>query len=436
MNPTDWIVIFSIIIVCICAYVCILMQYGTMSVFNMQMKHLFGIKEGFEDSFKSDDEYTKQVKLLSDTYSAPANGKRPLAEIAETMPESDRIFNNFYSLGCRFTGYIGPTGKSYFDPDIAVQNAVAAGCRVFVLEIDYMQDCDGDNKYFPRLVCRDIQGKLVVNYPSNRPICNNSMTANIREVCDKIKFYAFGSSCQNASDPVVLVLYFLRQPPGAYNSSTVLDYFSNVAKLIAPLTDHFLQNESTGTYYRQGNEGKLLTNNIKEYNNKVLVFSNANTSGFREIKTYVANEDLDYLTNVRLSFNQTQLGISDKSAGSTFGILETAEDFMIIPTDRADTTVNETKTKWTICLSKDPQQSVPLATYRQITQTYGVHCVPIILHDTTNNAYMFTDQLFQKYSYIPKPEPLRLKKPVVIAPAPANPITDSNQGMLRAPKSN
>jgi hypothetical protein len=99
--------------------------------------------EGFED-YKSQDGYKKQVKLLSDTYSDASNGKRPFAEGAKDMPESEQIFTNFYSLGCRFTGFLGPTGDSYYDPDIAVQNAVAAGCRVFILEIDYIQNCSGE----------------------------------------------------------------------------------------------------------------------------------------------------------------------------------------------------------------------------------------------------------------------------------------------------
>ena len=88
----------------------------------------FSLKEGFED-YKSQDSYKKQVKLLTDTYSDASNGKRPFIEGAKDIPESERIFTNFYSLGCRFTGFIGPTGDSYYDPDIAVQNAVAAGCR-------------------------------------------------------------------------------------------------------------------------------------------------------------------------------------------------------------------------------------------------------------------------------------------------------------------
>lgn len=389
--------------------------------------------EGFSStpSYKLSTEYKKQVELLSNTYSGSASGKRPLqASIGSDMPESEQIFTNFYSLGCRFTGFIGPMDNSYYDPDIAVQQAVATGCRTFILEIDYIEECD-KSKFFPTLVVRDIHGRLIVESESNKPKCNSVDNSNINSTCKAINTYAFADSCQNNTDPVVLVLYFLAQPPGSYNSPTVLQYFSNVAKMIAPLSSHFLGSEPTGLYNRQSQEGQLLINKMSDYKNKVLVFTNANTSGFRENNTYASTDDLDHLVNLRLSYTQTKLGITDNTSGSTFGILESTDDFMTIPTDRADKIINDTKLKWTICLSKDPFKSVSEATYKKITNTYGVHCIPIILHDIPANQYMFTDKLFQKYGFIPKPKALRYVKPPVVVPAEPSPTINAHKGALR-----
>jgi hypothetical protein len=381
--------------------------------------------------------YKSQVKLLSDKYNPVASAKRPVTDLLATnvMPDIEQCFVNFYSLGCRYTGYIGPVDEGYWDPDLAVQLAVNAGCRTFILEIDYLDECSGDTiKYFPRIVVRDAQGKMRIKYNSNRPICNSPQHSNIRDVCDKINFYAFASGCQNASDPVVIVLYFLRQPPGSYKSKTVLDYYSNVAKALAPFQNRLLTNElDGGTYYRQKQEGRLLINNIKEYNGKVLIFSNANTTGFRESQTYSPNEDLDFLTNLRLFYTQTKLGVTANDGAAPFGILETAEDYTVIPTDRADEVAENTKLRWTVCLSQDPTKSVTKDTYNKITSTYGVHCVPLILFDTTTNDFMFTDNTFKTYSFIPKPEPLRYIKPPVVVPAEPNPSMNANQGLLRAP---
>ena len=386
---------------------------------------------------KLETNYKNQVQMLSDKYSPVASARRPVTDLLSTnvMPDFEQCFVNFYSLGCRYTGYIGPMNEGYWDPDLAVQTSVNAGCRTFVLEIDYMDECKGETvQYFPRIVVRDVQGKMRIKYNSNRPICNSPQHSNIRDVCEKINFYAFADSCQNSSDPVVIVLYFLRQPPGSYKSKTVLDYYSNVAKALAPFQNRLLNNElDGGTYYRQKQEGRLLINNIKEYNNKVLIFSNANLTGFRETQIYGPTEDLDFLTNLRLLYTQTKLGITENDGAAPFGILETAEDYLVIPPDRTDEVVEATKLRWTICFSQDPSKPVTKDVYNKITSTFGVHCVPIMVFDTAASDFMFKDDKFKTYSFIPKPEPLRYIKPPVVTPAEPNPSTDAKGGMLRSP---
>lgn len=390
-----------------------------------------------QSDFRLEANYKNQVKLLSDRYNPVASARRPVTDLLSqnVVPEFEQCFVNFYALGCRYSGYIGPIDEGYFDPDLAIQLAVNAGCRTFILEIDYLDECKGEAvKYFPRLVVRDAQNKLRIKYNSNRPICNSPTHSNIRDVCEKINYYAFAPGVQNASDPVVIVLYFLRQPPGSYKSKTVLDYYSNVAKALSPFQNRLLKNElGGGTYYRQSQEGRLLINNIKEYSGKVLIFSNANTTGFRESQIYSPNEDLDFLTNLRLMYTQTKLGITESGSAAPFGILETVEDYMTIPPDRTDEIADATKLRWTIALSQNPSKSVNEQTYNKITNTFGIHCVPIQLFDTKNNEYMFTDKTFKTYSFIPKPEPLRYIKPPVVIPAEPNPSTDAKGGMLRAP---
>ena len=87
---------------------------------------------------KLESRYQSQVKLLSDKYNPTASARRPVADLlskSNVMPEAEQNFINFYAMGCRYTGYIGPIDEGYFDPDVAVQLAVAAGCRVFVLDL-------------------------------------------------------------------------------------------------------------------------------------------------------------------------------------------------------------------------------------------------------------------------------------------------------------
>lgn len=390
--------------------------------------------DGFEDKkdgYKAESGYQTQVALLTNQYQAIADKRRPVTTLLETnvMPSTQQNFVNFFAHGCRYAAYLGPTHNGYFDPDIGIQMAVAAGCRVFVLDIDYLDDC-GD--YFPRLVVRDVQGKLQIGDSSNLPVCNSAEHSNLRKVCEKINFFAFSSSSQNATDPLVIVLYFQRIPPGSYKSKLVLDYYSKVAQCLHTFDDHLLQNElEGGSYYRQKQEGLLLINKIQTYTNKVLIFSNANTSGFREIKDYPTNKDLDFYVNLRLGYSQTKFGITD--TGAPFGILQAVEDYLVIPSDRVESTVESTKMHWTICLPKDPLTTVTADDYKKITQTYGVNCVPMNAFQTDQTTYLYDASLFKTYSYLPKPEPIRYIAPPVITPAEPSKTTDAKGGFLREP---
>lgn len=396
--------------------------------------------EGFVTStanFTLEAAYKKQLATLNKAIEPHSSAKRPVTELIDSniMPEEEQCLVNFNVLGCRFAGYLGPFEEGYFDPDNAVRLAVAAGCRCFVLEIDYIEN-EGGQKYFPRIAIRDKHQRLRMKHNTVKPDDKESLKKaihSIEEVCRNINFYAFNSS-QNNSDPVIIVLYFHRTPPGGFNSKAVLDYYSTVAKALAPFQDRLVQNLlQGGNFYRQQQEGKLLINNITDYNNKVLIFSNANTNGFRQNKTYKSSEDLDYLVNLRLNYTQTKLGVTeDLSNGSTYGILDTAENYTIIPSDRIETVADETKLRWTICLSQDPEKPIDKKIYNIITNKVGVHCAPVQIFDK-DNKFMFTDKTFKTYSYIPKPKELRYIKPPIVIPGEPNPSTDAKQGMLRSP---
>jgi hypothetical protein len=358
------------------------------------------------------------------------------------MPPVQQNFVNFSALGCRYAGYLGPMSEGYFDAEMGIQLAVSAGCRVFVLDIDYVGGVADDgksyqgrcekDKFFPRICVRDTQGKMIMNPSSNQPLCQNMNASNLKDVCDKINFYAFSSSCQQSTDPLVIVLYFQRKPPGAYKSPDVLGYYSNVAKCLGAFKDKLVQNElNGGSYYRQKQEGKLLINNIGNYTGKVLIFSNANTIGFRESSSWKTEEDLDYMVNLRLGYTQTTLGITESDP--QFGILQTTDDFMTVPSDRTSTVVETTKMRWTICLSKDPTQPITQDVYNKVTNSFGVNCVPMLLFDE-NNKYLYGDTLFKTYSFKPKPAAIRYIKPPVVIAAVPSPTTDAKGGMLRAPQ--
>lgn len=388
--------------------------------------------EGFaSNDYVNEPEHQAQVALLAKTFRPFASAKRPVADLVANngMPKEQQCLVNFFALGCRYTGYVGPMRNGYMSPDIAVQSAVQAGCRVFVLDIDYLDDCG--TPYMPRIVVRDSQNKLQIKRSSDEPFCPTADQSNLRTVCEKIQFYAFSDECQQSTDPIVIVLYFLRQPPGSESSMTVLNYFSQVAKALVPFQNRLLNNElEGGSFYRQKQESRLLINNITTYKGRVLVFSNANTSGFRKVTTFSPSEDLDYLVNLRLTYTQTALGVT-QNASSSFGVLETAENFTVIPADRVEDVAQNTKMRWTICLPKDPMTPVSKETFTRITKEFGVHCVPMTIFEP--HPHLFTEALFKTYGFAAKPPPLRYIKPPVVVPGVPNVSTDAKGGKLRAP---
>jgi len=126
------------------------------------------------------------------------------------------------------------------------------------------------------------------------------------------------------------------------------------------------------------------------------------------------------------------MGVTENDSGSAFGILQTAEDFTIVPASQQGDVMESTKLRWTVCLSKDPAQPVSQANYKAITEKFGVNCVPTVLFDPAS-SFMFTDKTFKTHGFIPKPEALRYVKPPIVIAAEPNPSMNANQGKIRAP---
>jgi hypothetical protein len=191
-----------------------------------------------------------------------------------------------------------------------------------------------------------------------------------------------------------------------------------------------------GNYSRQAQESALLTNPISTYSGQVLFFCNADTSIFRSQTGIPADQDLDYIINLRLTYTQSQFGITSNattnSNGTKFGLLESVNGYMQIPNDKLASLQATTNATWTMCFDNDPSAIVPRESTDQITKKIGVHCVPIQVW-STDYDYMFDKEHFGQWSFYPKPEPLRYRIPKTAIPAAAAPQTDSKGGRLAAP---
>jgi hypothetical protein len=392
-----------------------------------------------------------QLAFLSAKYDAASNARRPLSEYLgqqstlttpDILPEEQMLIN-FYVLGCRLSGYLGPMDNGYFDANVAVQYAVKAGCRAFVLDIDFVEQCMSCDQtdYTPYLVVRKGTGTgnensdYLINW--NNDLCKNINQTTVDKVCTAINNYAFSDqTCQNSTDPVIVVLNFLRMPDLTDRCSLKnLNYYSQVAKALQVFGTRLYQQEANGNYFRQLQPDQLLVNTITDYNGKVLIFNNADTTGFdpsvcNSIPKYDPKDDLHYNTNLQLNYSIKQIGVTTSDAGH--GVLDSADEYYNIPDAEAATFKVNTTNKWTMCLPPNPLQPVSEKTFTSITDKFGVQCVPITLFDTTND-FMFTEKYFNKYSFRPKPKALRRAPLQAIVPGVTSDNKNSYKGQLMPP---
>ena len=393
----------------------------------------------------------EQLAFLSQKYDAASNARRALSDYLgqqstlttpDILPEEQMLIN-FYVLGCRLSGYLGPMDNGYFDANVAVQYAVKAGCRTFVLDIDFVEQCMSCDQtdYTPYLVVRKGTGAGNENSDYltcwNGELCKNINQTTVDTVCTAINVSAFSSeTCQNSTDPVIIVLNFLRMPDLTDRCSLKnLNYYSRVAKALQVFGTRLYQQEANGNYFRQLQPDQLLLNKITDYNGKVLIFNNADTSGFdpsvcNNIPKYEPKDDLHYNTNLQLHYSIKQLGVTTSDAGN--GVLDSADEYYNIPDTESSTFKINTTNKWTMCLPSNPLQPVSESTFTSITDKFGVHCVPITLFDTSND-FMFAEKYFKTYSFRPKPKELRRAPPKAIVPGVSSQNKNSYGGQLMTP---
>jgi hypothetical protein len=407
------------------------------------LAYFINMQEGFAnriDAYKNSGAYKTQLKLVTDLADVRA-GKRTdyqdAIERSDMTPDATCLVN-FYALGARFAGYLGPFKQGYFDTDNAIRSALKMGCRVLVLEIGtFDKSCDN----YPRLVTRGA-GKPGLNQSvlDVANDCNDEKNSNILDACTSIAQYAFGPSVPNPSDPVIVVLYV--QPSDVCeatngNKEACVTFCKRIAAGLAPLLPFSVKNVPGAAVYRQKNEQGLLMSPIENYQQKVLFFSNVNTDGFRGRTDVPTNLDLDYIVNLRLTYVQTELGATlmtnSNSDGGKWGILDAVDGWINTPDKDLPALQTNTNSRWTILLSNDPSTIVSKKDVTFLQQKVGVQCIPIQIWSKEYD-YMFQKGYFDEHSFVPKPAPLRAPRQTTFIPAPANPELNANGGILKSPK--
>lgn len=321
-----------------------------------QVKDLFGI-QGFTNQFT--DNFTEYF----------AN------------PVIDTSLMNLQSIAVKQAAYVGPNeNEGSFDTENGIQSALKVGIRVFTLQISYLEvkkdSSKFDTSYMPTLVYRNDSGDLI-----------SSNGANIKEVAKSLAAYAFSETIQSSSQPLIIYLHFQRTPNALREPEKYVEFLSSVAQLLEPLQEFMLGPMPEGNFKRQQNESVLLTTPTSVFMKKVIVFCNADTTIFRNLKPLGLDEidtkyDLDFIVNVRVylddsndDFGATSAPLNGETVNAVIVPFKRLDD---LSEDETDKFALKGKRRFVIAMPSQ-MKNPTVESIKKAINKCSVNCIPLNL---------------------------------------------------------
>ena len=209
--------------------------------------------------------------------------------------DNDLKLINIQPLTVKQTGFLGPVDSGVFGEIAGVQNTLKSGVRTFILQIDYQTDANKKEPLFPK------ENEPCLLYRDDTGVLTSLNAGSIKKVADALATHAFANTLPAKDDPIVLILYALRTPDPVTAPKDYLAYCSKIAKQLGALAPFHLGLTTNGDYHRQALQGQLFTSNFKQFEKKVIILSNMDTSLFRKgIQSYAPADDLDYWVHAQL----------------------------------------------------------------------------------------------------------------------------------------
>ncbi len=378
-----------------------------------------------------------QLDILNARWGGITQGNTGLDAASGNIPSDQRLLINTNVLGTRLVGYLGPYNSGAFDEDSATRLALSTGARCLVLEIDHEQ-----RSQEPLLIYRDAWGfKQSLN------------TGSLLKVARSIAGRAFSPSNDSApaavaSDPLFVVVYFVRTPNPATEPRNYIRFLGKVAEQLQPLAALGLSQTPQGDFRRQALESQMFFMPTQLFSKRIILMTNADTTPFRRLGPIGlageigAKQDLDLLVHARLYSRESPsgLGITSSPTSSTkpAAVITTPQYWLTTPPDRLADAVANTKQAWTLVMTPTADQlSIDTAKFKKLLEMYGVHCVPITVFDTPQMTDVFMGRNggpYNKSSWVYKPELIRFIPPKPITIAKPNPLTNAGGGAIVAPK--
>lgn len=347
----------------------------------------------------------------------------------------EKLLINYAPLSVLQPGFIGPLVNGVYDEQVGVSSAIRTGARCFVLPIDYHEDPTLKPPLFARagdpcLLIRDEGGNI-----------RSLNSGSIQKIAQVIADTAFGPLAFNSSDPVIIVLYFVRVPDVDKDAKEYLRFCSKVAKALAPLIPNMLGQTSEGSYNRQGKQDQLFFAPLSQFEKKIIILSNIDTSLFRTpskagLAAFAPRDDLDFLVHSRLFKDSEQdFGATGQMTSNQMprAIVQTVGYYTNIPAERKKSVIDTTKIRWSLAMNPGPGTAGANPTFdstKIVLDTYGVQCVPLLLSEKPGDLL----NLWREAVWRPKPKPIRFVNPQAFVPQQPSGKLNSNQGKITSPQ--
>lgn len=365
---------------------------------------------------------TQRIAVLNQQIEPTANSVQSISSVGTTLSDAEQLLINYSPKACRLAGFLWPLQDGVFSESDAVRLALDTGARFFTLEISALET----DPTRPRLVARDVAGY-------KRSLNDGSISATIKALASK----AFAPGYAQSQDPLIIFLYFHDSPNPGTDAAGYLTYLSTVAKALKPLVPYHLGQTTVGDFTRQKMASQLFFFSPDFYSGKVILLTNADTSGFRNPasigvkRTFSPADDLDFWTHAQVFTKEgaVSLGITATAGtGTATGaaanpsvIVCDQSYFTMTPSDQMATVVNLTRNTYTIVMEADPTW---IPSDQTLLTTYGAQTTPVNVFDSSQTSAT---------GWTLKPEALRYQTPAPIVPTIPNPALNANGGSIIAP---
>jgi hypothetical protein len=306
--------------------------------------------------------------------------------VAEGPTNAEQVtLVNIQPVSIKQTGYAGPTEKGgSFETDVTIINAIREGVRFFVLQIDYLEKApDGsgfDPVNVPTLLYRDDSGTLI-----------SKNGASIADIAKQMSTYAFNIDFPSNTQPLILYLHFVRTPNLITKPDKYMKFLMDVASALAPIQSLILNKHDSTDFTRQKNERVLLHSPLKNFEKKILLWTNADTTVFRNVeKLSIApialNQDLDYMACMRVYLDDSNdvIGVTTVAAETAHAVIvpfkrfKRMKDKRGVPNKEKQDFAMKGKSRFVIAMPGQTEE-VKQTEIDKLLKTAGVNTVPMNL---------------------------------------------------------